>query len=55
MELHDERAFIDAEMEIYRVIAAGTQNSIMIEIYTSVLRGITARSDSNHRHPWGDA
>jgi len=34
MESHDERAFIDAEMEIYRVIAAGTQNSIMIEIYT---------------------
>src|SRR5271168_990128 len=34
MESYDERAFIDAEMEIYRVIAAGTQNSIMIELYT---------------------
>ncbi len=33
MELGDERMFIDAEMEIYRVIAAGTQNAIMIEIY----------------------
>lgn len=33
MESGDERAFINAEMEIYRVIAAGTQNSIMIEIY----------------------
>jgi GntR family transcriptional regulator, transcriptional repressor for pyruvate dehydrogenase complex len=33
MESSDERAFINAEMEVYRVIAAGTQNSIMIEIY----------------------
>jgi GntR family transcriptional repressor for pyruvate dehydrogenase complex len=33
MESSDERGFIDAEMEVYRVIAAGTQNSIMIEIY----------------------
>jgi GntR family transcriptional regulator, transcriptional repressor for pyruvate dehydrogenase complex len=33
MESSDERGFIDAEMEVYRIIAAGTQNSIMIEIY----------------------
>lgn len=33
MESGDERGFIDAEMEVYRVIAAGTQNSIMTETY----------------------
>jgi GntR family transcriptional repressor for pyruvate dehydrogenase complex len=33
MQAANQRDFIDAEMEIYRVIAAGTQNSIMIEIY----------------------
>ena len=33
MDSSDERGFIDAEMELYRIIAAGTQNSIMIEMY----------------------
>jgi GntR family transcriptional repressor for pyruvate dehydrogenase complex len=31
----DERAFLEADMEMYRILAAATQNSIFREIYTS--------------------
>lgn len=35
LESGDELGFVDADMEMYRVIAAETNNSILIEMYTS--------------------
>lgn len=34
-EAADESSFLDADMEIYRILAAETRNSILIEIHTS--------------------
>ena len=34
-ELHNEKAFLEADMEIYEILAAATQNSILMEIYSS--------------------
>jgi DNA-binding FadR family transcriptional regulator len=33
--LDDERGFLDADMEMYRILAAATRNSIFMEIYAS--------------------
>jgi DNA-binding FadR family transcriptional regulator len=35
LERHDKQAFLDADMEMYRVLAAATRNSILMEIYAS--------------------
>jgi GntR family transcriptional repressor for pyruvate dehydrogenase complex len=31
----DERSFLDADMEIYRILAAGTGNSLLVDIHNS--------------------
>lgn len=35
LERRDQQGFLEADMEIYRILAAATRNSILIEIYAS--------------------